>query len=1584
MKYIKKLLLVLLLFSFIYRINADTDEVILANVQDVDSLCSDIVTNKISLYVIDPSGSAHKICPYTTGSVTECNTSSFYNDSSLLTCGNTKYYNENLKTPITGNRLDNPWTWFGMSSGTITVEGKTIDANSDDIKPYRSIRISNRSFEKDADNIMEMRKSLNSGETIAIRKKLDTAVNPNDYTDLRLVIEYSTISGDIDIYSRNSLRAYVSNSSGNRLNSVKMEDQELIDYYYTNTSITKKYRVTTENLLNNVDSNETIRFVGFRPYEYYHIHSGDFRLMSIKLIGYKNGKKFDNGETIVKMTDDTGEGEASKFNNKLRHDIVNNMIDLATIKWGVKQNEPTLHFYHAYNNMPMTFGYKKNYMCYSYNNGSDQSVGTERYVYTCNGVNKINSTGTSDNYDNVCSSGNVFSFDEGNTPEGTYIFIDKDENGEKQVFRCYYTQIANTLYGLPYTNSEVGNATINTFTSRSTLNTDSSSQFYRSYRYQFPNNYVKKETTFAEETIDAGTNIGDDLYLHIKTNINNEKIRTNELSTNDYIENGYDYFLGSDCGKSTYTSEVQEIPIRTTLYNSGDYFNSAAVKMLGDIEINFSSLESKLRNKGILNNETQFTKEYFNNYYTSVYKSDVGEDNIFKAYALLYPGDIVSKRGHVRMISGKTHVYCMDSANGQGQNHRYTTAYNSNPNYCDDYGGIDGQYSYIIVTEISSGYKRENGSYYGDNNSTSADGMKNRLISPVSESVSNWPLTFNTFNSDNTKGITDIISLSEFSNVYSTFVINRKYTFNELLYSQANRPTDNNACRDVDGLNESGNYIECTNEDRYMYLPFRYKIMDEAIDKDYYVEKNIRVQSKSTISELESSRKLTGLVFSNYMIDGVKYIITNNNTTETIVEYPVTRNYYSVYYDMSDEVQNKINSLDFSKDYQIVVKIHTGHTGYQTNIEDSDGYVEAFNIKKSYPSSISLNKTNATISKGNTLTLTATVNPNDSIDKTVTWTSSDPSVATVNSSGKITAIKKGTATITATTINGLTANCEVTVRVPTTGITISKTSTTLTVGESETLTATVSPSDASNTSTEWTSSNNNIVTVNNGYITGVSGGTATITVRTADGNFIATCEVTVDAINPSSITLNKTSATMEKGSNLALTATIEPTNASNKTITWTSSNKSVATVDSNGVVNAIKAGTATITATTINGLTATCEITVRVSITGVLLNKTSTTIYTGYSETLVATISPNNATNKNVIWTSSDPSVATVDSNGLVSAIKVGTTVITVTTVDGNKTASCNVTVSDVLATQITLDKTSSTIEKDEILDLVATITPDNVTNKTITWTSSNPSVATVNSSGRVEGIKAGVTTITAKTSNNLTATSIVTVKVSVTGVTLNSSRVTIDRGNTYNLIATVSPSDATNKSVTFTSTNPSVATVDNNGLITSVEEGEAVITVTTIDGNKTAMCRVIVGSFAAPVFMNLPGTIEEEGKVLYNLPINMDINEFINDIINNETIEIYDENGNLKTTGVLVTGDRVTYINGANVEDYYDISVSGDVNGDGKITPLDYVKIKNHIMEENTITSLPHKLAADYNNDDKISPLDYVGIKNYIMKGDN
>ena len=60
------------------------------------------------------------------------------------------------------------------------------------------------------------------------------------------------------------------------------------------------------------------------------------------------------------------------------------------------------------------------------------------------------------------------------------------------------------------------------------------------------------------------------------------------------------------------------------------------------------------------------------------------------------------------------------------------------------------------------------------------------------------------------------------------------------------------------------------------------------------------------------------------------------------------------------------------------------------------------------------------------------------------------------------------------------------------------------------------------------------------------------------------------------------------------------------------------------------------------------------------------------------------------------------------------------------------------------------------------------------------------------------------------------------------------------------------------------------------------------------------------------------------------------------------------------------------------------DVNGDGKITPLDYVKIKNHIMEENTITSLPHKLAADYNNDDKISPLDYVGIKNYIMKGDN
>ncbi|MEG3068946.1 MAG: Ig-like domain-containing protein [Syntrophaceticus schinkii] len=286
--------------------------------------------------------------------------------------------------------------------------------------------------------------------------------------------------------------------------------------------------------------------------------------------------------------------------------------------------------------------------------------------------------------------------------------------------------------------------------------------------------------------------------------------------------------------------------------------------------------------------------------------------------------------------------------------------------------------------------------------------------------------------------------------------------------------------------------------------------------------------------------------------------------------------------------------------------------------------------------------------------------------------------------------------------------------VPVTGVSLDKTSLTLTTGKSGTLTATVAPANASNKAVTWASDNTSVATVDqNGKVTAVSAGTATITVTTVDGSKTATCTVTVEdeivTVPVTGVSLDKTSLTLTTGKSDTLTATVAPANASNKAVSWASSNTSVATVDQNGKVTAVSAGTATITVTTVDGSkTATCTVTVEdeivtVPVTGVSLDKTSLTLTTGKSDTLTATVAPANASNKAVSWASSNTSVATVDQNGKVTAVSAGTATITVTTVDGSKTATCSVTVELKKAiTEITGEPTDSggyeaVLDKDSI-----------------------------------------------------------------------------------------------------------------------------------------------------------------------------------------------------------------------------------------------------------------------------------------------
>ena len=237
---------------------------------------------------------------------------------------------------------------------------------------------------------------------------------------------------------------------------------------------------------------------------------------------------------------------------------------------------------------------------------------------------------------------------------------------------------------------------------------------------------------------------------------------------------------------------------------------------------------------------------------------------------------------------------------------------------------------------------------------------------------------------------------------------------------------------------------------------------------------------------------------------------------------------------------------------------------------------------------VKLSKSEATIEKGKTLTLKATITPSDLADKGVTWKSSNKKVATVSSSGKVKGVKAGTATITCTSnATGLKATCKVTV---VNGlVTLNKTEAYVQKGKTMTLKATVTPETLTDKSVTWESSDKKIATVTKaGKVKGVKYGTATITCTSVATGAKATCQVTVGKV-----VIGTSEVTIKKSRETILIPFLYPEDLADKSVTWKSSDKSIATVDEGGRVKGIKAGTATITCTSVaTGLKGTCTVTV--------------------------------------------------------------------------------------------------------------------------------------------------------------------------------------------------------------------------------------------------------------------------------------------------------------------------------------------------------------------------------------------------------
>ncbi|HKK62677.1 MAG TPA: Ig-like domain-containing protein [Bacteroidales bacterium] len=254
--------------------------------------------------------------------------------------------------------------------------------------------------------------------------------------------------------------------------------------------------------------------------------------------------------------------------------------------------------------------------------------------------------------------------------------------------------------------------------------------------------------------------------------------------------------------------------------------------------------------------------------------------------------------------------------------------------------------------------------------------------------------------------------------------------------------------------------------------------------------------------------------------------------------------------------------------------------------------IGAYESENIFVESVMLDKTSIELIPDETETIVATVVPEYADNPAVTWTSSDDNVATVDG-GVVTAVAAGSVTITATTEDGgLTATCDVLVAVPATGIELDQTSVDIDIAETVTLVATVLPEDATNQLVGWSSSDEGVATVVEGVVTGVSAGTATITVTALDGFWTATCEVTVNEIAVTGVSLDQSTLAMAPEETATLVATVTPDDAGDNSVSWSSSDDAVATV-ADGVVTAVADGTCTITVTTTDGgFTATCEVTV--------------------------------------------------------------------------------------------------------------------------------------------------------------------------------------------------------------------------------------------------------------------------------------------------------------------------------------------------------------------------------------------------------
>ncbi len=447
------------------------------------------------------------------------------------------------------------------------------------------------------------------------------------------------------------------------------------------------------------------------------------------------------------------------------------------------------------------------------------------------------------------------------------------------------------------------------------------------------------------------------------------------------------------------------------------------------------------------------------------------------------------------------------------------------------------------------------------------------------------------------------------------------------------------------------------------WVDFCYTFTTTAVENGAY-----KLDKSYTVS-LRNSNGTTPAYFDNlslvetdgFLVQGVGTSMLLNNYTKQALFYMCFDSSLDVgNYNLSFTSSSKTSVLERNSNSQLTAKACGTSNVTVKATPKAGGTALTKTIKFTVVDGCELVLSNSAVNllKGDTKTLQASVTSGTL--GTVTYTSDNTAVATVDQNGKITAVGEGLATITATTADALSATCDVVVQNRPT-VAIDETAANVWIGESVNLNAAATPAGAIIT---WTSSDNAVATVANGVVTTHKAGTATITASVYGG---ATDTVVITVAKKPTVAIAEQSINLYCEQTKTLTTTVDPQDSA---VVWTSSDNTVATV-ANGVVTALKAGSATITATVDGGNFATCVVNVANKPT-IRLDKTAANVWTGETVTLNATVSPQGTA---VVWTSSDNTVATVQ-NGVVTTRKAGVATITAT-VDGGNYATCVVTVAD-------------------------------------------------------------------------------------------------------------------------------------------------------------------------------------------------------------------------------------------------------------------------------------------------------------------